>query len=239
MSTLNMFDDPAKLEKRRSQIISLIGEEWYRYIGELFDRPYMKNLIAFLSERRKIVKVYPSSPNVFRAFKTLPYKDIKVVILGQDPYYNGSADGLAFSTGAPNTPKSLQIIFEEIARTHEGYNVRRMPDLTDWAKQGILLLNTVLTVEQGNAGSHEGKGWEQFTVEVIKRLNHHPMPLVFVLWGAKARQYDKYIDKKYHLILESPHPASEAYGTGKFIGNGHFDMIDEHIMKNYNTKIKW
>jgi len=239
MSTLNLFDDPAKLEKKKAQVTGLIGEDWYRQIGDLFDRPYMLSLISFLSQRRKLAKVYPSSPNVFRAFKSTPYKDVKVIILGQDPYHNGAADGLAFSSGGKGTPKSLQVIFEEIARTHKDFNKLRLADLSDWASQGVLLLNTILTVEEGNAGAHEGKGWEQFTIEVIRRLNKHTFPLVFVLWGSKAKQYDRYIDKGYHLVLEGVHPASQLRGTGVFVGNDHFKLIDEHIKKTYSSKINW
>ncbi len=220
--------------------INLLGEEWFKRIGHIFERPYMKRLSLFLNKRRKEVKVYPKSDNTFKAFKLTPYSQVKVVIIGQDCYHNGVADGLAFSSQAMGIPKSLQIIFKEINNCIPYFNENRLADLTDWAKQGIFLFNTILTVEEGKPMSHEGKGWEQFSTEVIIQLNKHPNPLVFVLWGARAKKFKGLIDSKYHLVLESPHPASELYneGTG-FLGNGHFTKINEHLMKHFNLKIKW
>ncbi len=155
------------------------------------------------------------------------------------PYYNGLADGLAFSSQGMRTPESLKIIFREIANDVEGFNINRLPDLTDWAKQGVFLFNTILTVDDGKAMSHSGKGWEEFSQEVIKCLNKHPNQLVFVLWGARAKEYKKLIDSTYHLVLEASHPASEMHGTGTFLGCGHFKKINEFLLKNYNLKIKW
>lgn len=227
------------IDDRESKIIQLIGEQWYRRIGHTFDRPYMKRVQEFLNRRRQQVKVYPSPQNVFRAFKVTPYNEVKIVMLGQDPYYNGSADGLAFSSPTKETPKSLQVIFKEIKRTHSEFNERRLADLSDWSKQGIFLFNTILTVDAGSSMSHSGKGWEQFSTEVIIQLNKHPNPLVFVLWGSRAKEYRKLIDYNYHLILESPHPAAELHGSASFIGNGHFEKIDKHLKEKFNLNIKW
>lgn len=229
-----------QLEDRESKIIQLIGESWFKKIGHVFERPYIKRIGEFLNKRRTITKVYPSQANVFRAFRATPYDKVKVVILGQDPYYNGSADGLAFSCPTPKTPTSLQTIFEEIKRTHPEFNEKRLADLSDWAEQGVFLFNTILTVDQGESMSHSGRGWEQFSTEVILQLNKHPNPLVFVLWGNRAKEYKKLIDKSgYHLVLESPHPAAESHGSAKFIGNGHFDAIDKHLKEKFNLKINW
>jgi uracil-DNA glycosylase len=229
-------------------IIAQIGPEWYKQLKQEFNMDYMKRLAGFIAERRKTVKIYPSSPNVFKALKLTQYSNVRVCILGQDPYPDGSADGLAFSCSGPRTPKSLQIIFEELAMeasfdnnsvTH--FNKKRDANLEDWASQGVLLLNTILTVEENSPLSHKGKGWEIFTEKVIKSLNAHPNPIAFVLWGSGAKEYKKLIDNDYHLVLEAAHPAAEFYnpGNGGFLKNYHFTKINSFLNLMYNEKIKW
>lgn len=227
------------LVDRSVMITQLIGDEWFKRIGDLFERPYMKRLTSFLQKERKEANIFPSQKNVFRAFKLCPYDKVKVVICGQDPYHNGAADGLAFSSQGMNTPLSLQTIFKEIKNTESDFNERRLANLQDWTEQGVFLFNTVLTVREGIANSHSEKGWENFSSEVITRLSRHANPLVFVLWGAKAKGFERLIDLNYHLVLKSAHPAAEGYGSGSFLGNGHFTEINNFLKKYYNMKIKW
>jgi uracil-DNA glycosylase len=195
-------------EEKKDRLIAKLGEEWFDKVGDQFNQPYMKELGSFLSLRRTQTRVLPDNDNVFKAFKLTSYNDIRVVIIGQDPYHSicsdkvtSMANGLAFSSNEPfDIPPSLHNIFTEVERdVKNGLQILPDADLTRWATQGVLLLNTILTVDQGKPLSHEGKGWEQFTEHVIRTLNHHPKRLVWLLWGKKAQEYKKLIDIGYHL----------------------------------------
>ncbi|HEY1095614.1 MAG TPA: uracil-DNA glycosylase [Alphaproteobacteria bacterium] len=217
-----------------------LDPEWMERIGSEFDLPYMHNLRDFLKQQKTLGKiVYPRGTEIFNALNTTPFSKVKVVILGQDPYHGpNQAHGLSFSVrkGIPKPP-SLINIYKEIER-----DLRvTMPDhgdLTGWAEQGVLLLNAMLTVEMAMAGSHQGKGWEQFTDAVIKTLNHGKEHIVFMLWGAYAQKKGAFIDRKKHLVLQSAHPSPLSAHRG-FLGNGHFSATNEYLEKTGQTAIKW
>jgi uracil-DNA glycosylase len=209
---------------------------WNEFIKQEMKKPEMKKLQEFVLSERKEKKIYPPSKDVFKAFHLTPYKDVKCVILGQDPYHAPfTAHGLAFSSLQSNTPLSLKKIFIEImsdyfnGKEHEqGYF--KSNNLTEWAEQGVLLLNTVLTVEHGKAGSHAGQGWEKFCSETIKLLNSHDKRLVFMLWGNQARGHKVLINPRKHLVLQAPHPAEAG-----FFGCKHFSQANAFIEK-YNPR---
>ena len=213
-------------------------ESWRPFLKSEFDKPYFKELANFLHNEYKHKTIYPKKSLVFSAFAT-DLNEVKVVILGQDPYHTpGAAEGLAFSV--PNSqpiPPSLINIYKEIDNDI-GRHVNKTGSLRNWQKQGVLLLNTVLTVEAHRAGSHRGKGWEIFTTEVIKYLNSERPHLVFILWGRDARNKKNLIDDSKHLILESPHPSPLSAYAG-FFGNHHFSKTNEFLVKNGLDAIEW
>jgi uracil-DNA glycosylase len=213
-------------------------ESWKPFLKSEFDKPYFQELSKFLHEAYETKTIYPKKSLVFSAFTT-DLNEIKVVILGQDPYHTpGAAHGLAFSV--PNSapiPPSLINIYKEIDNDI-GHHENPIGNLKNWQEQGVLLLNTVLTVEAHKAGSHRGKGWEIFTTEVIKYLNETRPHLVFILWGRDARNKKSLIDASKHLILESPHPSPLSAYSG-FFGNHHFSQANE-FLKSYNlNEIIW
>ncbi len=216
----------------------MIGNNWDNILKEEINKPYFKELIRFLNEESKVKTIFPHKTNLFRALKLTDYNDVKVVILGQDPYFNdGEANGLCFSVNdGIRIPPSLRNIFKELK---EDLNIDRTnTDLSDWAKQGILLLNTVLTVEKGKAFSHRNKGWETFTDKIIEKLNEKEDPIVFILWGSPARSKKVLITNKKHMIVESTHPSPFAYFHG-FQGSKPFSNTNK-LLKNVNKKeIKW
>lgn len=225
--------------KPNRSLKDIVGLGWSNVLSHTFKKDYMLGLGNWILSRRKIVEVCPKHGEVFEAFRLCDVDKVKVVILGQDPYhtiYNGvrTAHGLAFSSKTGLTP-SLRSIFKELER--EGIE-RTNSDLTDWAEQGILLLNTLLTVDQGMAFSHKEQGWEKFTLEVIGILNNHPNNLIFVLWGNAAKEYKKLIST-HHYILEGVHPVAGAYGGKSFIGCGHFSEINRILRENGEREIKW
>ena len=203
-----------------------------------FDKPYFKELSDFLHEEYEHKTIFPKKSLVFSAFAT-DLNEVKVVILGQDPYHTpGAAEGLAFSV--PNTqpiPPSLINIYKEID-SDIGRHTNKTGSLRNWQKQGVLLLNTVLTVEAHRPKSHSGKGWETFTAEAIKYLNATRPHLVFMLWGRDARNKKPLIDSSKHLILESPHPSPLSAHAG-FFGNHHFSKTNEFLKNNNLTEIVW
>ena len=203
-----------------------------------FNKPYFKELSKFLHEEYEKKTIFPRKEFVFRAFTT-DLNDVKVVILGQDPYHTpGAAEGLAFSV--PNSqpiPPSLINIYKEID-SDIGHHANPTGHLKNWQEQGVLLLNTVLTVEAHKAGSHRGKGWETFTTEVIKYLNDNREHLVFLLWGRDARNKKALIDIKKHLVLEAPHPSPLSAYSG-FFGCKHFSKCNEYLTKNNEKPIDW
>ncbi len=213
---------------------------WKARIGDWFARDDMQALSAFLRERRTAgTRIHPAPANLFAAFDATPFDDVKVVILGQDPYHGpGQAHGLCFSVlpGVP-VPPSLQNIYKELARD-TGF-VR--PDhgyLMPWARQGVLLLNSVLTVEEGRAGSHQNQGWECFTDHVVDVLNREREGLVFLLWGSYAQAKGKMIDTRRHRVLRAPHPSPLSAHRG-FLGCGHFTAANKYLLQQGKTPIDW
>lgn len=201
-------------------------------------KEYFKNLEKFLKEEYTNKVIYPKKEEIYRAFDLVPYENVKVVILGQDPYHNvGQANGLAFSVNENiDLPASLKNIYKEIENEY-GYRMQKNGDLTNWAKQGVLLLNTVLTVEEHKPNSHKNKGWEQFTDAIIKYLSSREKPLIFVLWGLNARSKKKYIATR-HYVLEAPHPSPLSCYRG-FFGCNHFKKINEILQYLHEKEINW
>lgn len=217
-----------------------LPEDWNQWLGDEFQADYMQSLKRFLAEEKAAKKViYPHSSQWFRAFELTPLSDVKVVILGQDPYHGpNQAHGLCFSVqpGVP-VPPSLVNIYKELAS-----DVRTDPvnhgHLEAWAKQGVLLLNTSLTVEKGNAASHRGKGWESFTDSAIKTVSAHAQPSVFLLWGSHARQKKALIDNQRHLVLEAPHPSPLSAHRG-FFGIRHFSRANQFLEAQGRAPVDW
>lgn len=213
---------------------------WLARLAPEFDQPYMQDLRAFLlAEKRRGVQIYPESANWFAAFRATPFEKVKVVVLGQDPYHGpGQAHGLCFSVppGVP-PPPSLLNVFAELERDL-GLPRPRHGCLSHWAEQGVLLLNSVLTVERGRAASHQGKGWERFTDRVVEVLNAHREHLVFLLWGSYAERKGRIVDRTRHLVLVSPHPSPLSAYRG-FIGNGHFSSANRYLEQHGESPIDW
>ena len=213
---------------------------WKQRIGDYLDRPDMLALSTFLREEKTHGKeIYPPGPDIFNAFEHTPFDKVRVVILGQDPYHGpGQAHGLSFSVRpGVRVPPSLQNMFKEI----EGSLGIPRPDhgcLTPWADRGVLLLNAVLTVEAGQAASHQGKGWEGFTGAAIDALNRQRDGLVFLLWGSHAQKKGQLIDEKRHLILRSVHPSPLSAHRG-FLGCGHFAKANAYLQSHGEAPIDW
>lgn len=213
---------------------------WKARLAGEFEAPYLQQLRAFLVAERQAGKVlYPAASNLFAALDATPFEQVKVVILGQDPYHGpGQAHGLCFSVlpGTP-PPPSLQNIFAELQRD---LGIAR-PDhgcLLPWARQGVLLLNAVLSVEQGCAGSHQGRGWERFTDRIVQCLSDEREGLVFLLWGSHAQAKGRAIDGRRHLVLKAPHPSPLSAHRG-FIGCGHFSAANAHLQARGLAPIDW
>lgn len=212
---------------------------WLAVLEDEFDKPYMKNLRAFLGEESRKQRIFPPGNEIFNAFTLTPFDAVKVVVLGQDPYHGpGQAHGLSFSVReGVRPPPSLENIFKEL---HDDLGLPRPPhgSLTKWAKQGVLLLNTVLTVRARQANSHREKGWEIFTDEVIRRVNAQRDGLVFLLWGSAAKKKSTMIDTSRHLILTSSHPSPYS-ASYSFFGSKPFSKINQYLEKNNKTPIDW
>jgi len=216
-----------------------IGSEWVMEIGKEFKKPYMTELNKFLWKARKSVIVYPEPEDVFAAFKITSPSDIKVVILGQDPYHNGSAHGLAFSSKSDKIPASLGNIFKEIEQdVGQGLLLNQEPDLTRWAEQGVFLLNTILTVEEGKPLSHVEKGWETFTREILKVISSKYNNVVYLLWGKYAQNFEAVISSKNNLVLKAPHPSPYSASSG-FFGCRHFSQTNRFLVDNKIKPIQW
>ncbi|HIT94196.1 MAG TPA: uracil-DNA glycosylase [Candidatus Faecivivens stercoripullorum] len=216
----------------------LTGNDWDEVLKEEIDSDYFKQLQQFLAMEYAQHTIYPSMVNIYNALRLTPYENVKVVILGQDPYHGpGQAHGLSFSVqmGVP-IPPSLQNIYKEMAQdigfVNPGHGC-----LTEWAEQGVLLLNTVLTVRAGQAGSHRGMGWEQFTDAIIRKLNERQTPIVFMLWGANAKQKKPLIDNPAHLVLTAAHPSPLSAYNG-FFGCRHFSQATRFLNQN-GMNIDW
>ena len=217
-----------------------LSEPWQPYLGEILASAPMRDLSAFLrAEKAKGRVVHPPGPLIFNAFNRTPFEAVRVVILGQDPYHGpGQAHGLSFSVpdGVP-PPPSLQNIFKEIERDL-GLPPPVTGNLTPWAERGVLLLNAVLTVETGKAGSHQGKGWEAFTDSAISALSGQRDGLVFMLWGAYAQAKGVRIDRNRHCILRAPHPSPLSAHRG-FLGCGHFSAANRYLQGRGQPPMDW
>lgn len=213
---------------------------WKARVGDWFQRDDMQALSRFLRERKAAgARIYPPLPKIFAAFDATPFDAVKVVILGQDPYHGpGQAHGLCFSVlPGVAVPPSLDNIFKEIQRD---LGIAR-PDhgsLMPWAERGVLLLNSVLTVEDGKPGSHQGKGWEGFTDHVVDTLNREREGLVFLLWGSYAQAKGKVIDTRRHRVLKTTHPSPLSAHRG-FLGSGHFSAANDFLARNGQTPVDW
>jgi len=217
-----------------------LDPSWKVLLEQEFDKDYMRALRAFLiAEKQQGKLIYPPGPDIFNALNTTPFDKVKVVILGQDPYHGpGQAHGLCFSvsSGVP-LPPSLQNIYKEI-RGDLGIPLSPNGCLVSWARQGVLLLNSVLTVEAGKAASHKGKGWEQFTDTIVAILNERAEHLVFMLWGSYAHRKGAMIDRQRHLVLQSPHPSPLSSHRG-FFGNKHFSSANTYLSEHGRPVIDW
>lgn len=216
-----------------------IEKSWLEVIGDEFQKDYMQLLKQFLIEEKKHFIIYPPGKEIFNAFWSTPFYKTKVIILGQDPYHGEhQAHGLSFSVkkGTP-PPPSLQNIFKEI-QNDLGIPIPSHGDLSYLAKQGVLLLNTVLTVRKNQAYSHANHGWEVFTDKVIEVLNEKRENLVFILWGKPAQAKSSMIDSHKHCVLKAPHPSPLSAHRG-FFGCSHFSKTNEFLSKYYDTKIDW
>lgn len=218
-----------------------LESSWLAVLKDEFEKDYMKELKQFLiDEKKKGNQVYPKSDDVFNAFSLTPFNEVKVVIIGQDPYHGqNQAHGLSFSVqkGVRNPP-SLQNIFKELATDIEGFITPNHGDLSNWAKQGILLLNASLTVNEGQPGSHQDKGWEHFTNEVIKTISNKKENIVFILWGKFAQLKEGLIDASKHYIIKSPHPSPFSAYTG-FFGSKPFSKTNEILKSLGKEEINW
>lgn len=215
------------------------NNSWDILLKDEFQKPYYLNLRKFLVQEYKTQTIYPNMNDIFNALKYTDYKDVKVVMLGQDPYHQpNQAHGLCFSVKkGVKAPPSLQNMYKEIYAEY-GYPIPDHGELTYWAEQGVLMLNTVLTVRESQPNSHKGMGWEVFTDNIISLLNQRPEPMVFLLWGANARAKKKIITNPNHLVLESAHPSPLSAYSG-FFGNNHFKKANEFLKSKGRPEIDW
>lgn len=216
-----------------------IEDSWKQILSNEWDKDYFIKLTEFVRNEYATGQVFPPGKEIFAAFDVTPFEDVKVVIIGQDPYHDvNQANGLCFSVrdGIP-FPPSLLNIFKEI-QDDLGTPIPQSGDLSRWAKQGVLLLNSTLTVRAHSAGSHQNKGWEQFTDEVILQLAQQKENLVFILWGSYAIKKGAFINRMKHLVLTSPHPSPLSAYRG-FFGNKHFSQANNYLIKHGKTPITW
>jgi uracil-DNA glycosylase len=217
--------------------------DWGPILSPQFSNVYMWRLSHFISDRRKNITVYPEKTDTFKAFKLTPPDKVLVVILGQDPYIHGEAHGLSFGLkqGVVKIPPSLRIILDEVNKdVYSGEKTSFDTSLESWATQGVLLLNTILTVEDGKSLSHAGYGWEKFTVSVIEALAKMDKPLVIMLWGGHAKKYSIYFTNSKHHILQASHPAAELHRRGAgFTGCKHFSTCNDILLEQSLPTIVW
>ncbi len=217
----------------------MIGNEWDLILESEFKKEYFLNIVDFIDREYESKTIYPPYDEIFNAFKLTSINDVKVVILGQDPYHEkGQAHGLAFSTpeGRP-IPRSLKNIFKEINNEYD-FPIPDSGCLKNWARQGVFLLNTVLSVEEGKANSHSDCGWQIFTDNVIKILNKQNQPIVFLLWGKQAEKKKELITNPNHLVLITSHPSPFSARRG-FFGSNHFKLANEFLKENNIDEINW
>jgi len=218
----------------------ILEESWKRKLLVEFKKDYMKVLSEYLrSEKQKKKKIFPPSHQIFRAFDLTSFDNVRVVILGQDPYHGfGQAHGLSFSVDrATRIPPSLENIFKEL-EFDLGINKPKHGNLEKWGHQGVLMLNSILTVEEGKPASHSKKGWEQFTDEVLNVLNHYKRHVVYILWGQKAQEKCKFLDKNKNLIIATPHPSPFSARSG-FFGSKPFSRTNQYLKKHEIQPIDW
>ena len=217
-----------------------IEESWKRVLAGEFESEYFARLADFVRQSYRSGIVYPPAKFIFEAFNRTPFGKVKVVILGQDPYHEpNQAHGLCFSVqDGVRLPPSLVNIYKELETEYGTPFLNRNGDLSHWAEQGVLLLNATLTVEAGNAGSHQGKGWEMFTDAAIAKLSEQRENLVFMLWGGYARRKGAVIDRRKHLVLECAHPSPLSVYRG-FFGCGHFRKADEYLAAHGIPPVNW
>ncbi len=217
-----------------------IAESWKPYLQAEFEKPYFQTLVEFIKQEYATKQVYPPGKLIFNAFNHCSFDKTKVVILGQDPYHGpNQANGLSFSVNEGiRTPPSLVNIFKEI-KDDLGKPIPKSGNLERWADQGVLLLNATLTVRAGEAGSHQGKGWETFTDAVIRILSEKKENLVFLLWGAYAQKKGAVINPENHLILKAKHPSPMSANYGGWFGNKHFSKTNEYLRSKGLPEIDW
>lgn len=218
-----------------------IHNSWKKVLIEEFKKPYFEELIDFVSGEYQTSTCYPKQSHIFEAFNKTTFNDVKVVVIGQDPYHGaGQANGLCFSvTKGISNPPSLKNIFKELEKDLGETYETEGGDLEKWANQGVLLLNAVLTVREGEAGSHQNKGWEKFTDAVIRVLSEEKKNLVFLLWGGYAKKKGRKIDTSKHLVLTSGHPSPLSANRGFWFGNKHFSKTNEYLLTQSQTPISW
>ena len=216
-----------------------IAPDWKALLEEEFSKPYFEELTRFVKEEYATRRIYPRGSNIFRAFDKCPFEKLKVVIIGQDPYHGpGQAHGLCFSVdeGVPHPP-SLQNIFKEVA-SDIGTPIPSSGNLDRWAEQGVLLLNSVLTVREHEAASHAGKGWEQFTDAVVRKIAQEKQGVVYLLWGSYAQRKGAIVDPQRNCILKAVHPSPLSAYRG-FLGCKHFSQANDYLISTGQTPINW
>lgn len=220
-----------------------LGPEWYELLGPLFSEDWMERLgkrISAVNDKGEGM-LQPREEDIFRAYRTVQPSQLKVLILGQDPYPNGQADGFAFSTKEPLPPKTLRIVFEEMERT--GFGRRFNPNLEDWAAQGVMLLNTILTCTYRQTLAHKDWGWERFIAATLDHINDLSHPLVVMAWGRAAQELigEHIVSTPDRLLLRSCHPVAESYSEGriKFVGCGHFQKANQFLLDQGVRRIDW
>jgi uracil-DNA glycosylase len=215
-----------------------LDQSWKSALTEEFSEPYWQELTSFVRDQYQKTKIYPPAPNIFRAFDLVPFNKVKVVIIGQDPYHGpNQANGLSFAVNdGVNLPPSLQNIFKEIKNDLQ---ITPIPsgDLTRWANQGVLMLNSVLTVAAGSPASHKDKGWETFTTAAIKALNDNRENIVYLLWGKYAQVKGEIIDRNNNLVLASAHPSP--YSASMFFNNHHFSKTNQYLKEHNLDPVDW
>lgn len=251
--------DPVELRRR-----NLVGDSWYELLKDTLNSEYMSQIGSWIRKRRTETIVYPEEQEVFRALKLTHTKQVKVIILGQDPYHDSSANGLSFGfkpSATKRPSKSLDVILKEVELDcYSGMHLDFDNSLVSWAKQGVLLLNTILTVERGKPKSHENLGWQRFIKIILYELLKDPLPKVFLLWGNEAKNLYKEVEARFNiqsgtqlanaLVLESKHPAADLYGGDQmgivvanyphtFAGNRHFNQTNKFLIQNKRKPIKW
>lgn len=216
-----------------------IESSWKERLQGEFEKPYFETLTNFIRDEYQREKIFPPADVIFSAFDKCPFDEVKVVVIGQDPYHNiGQANGLAFSVNdGVRIPPSLVNIYKEI-EADLGKSIAKTGNLEHWSEQGVLLLNATLTVRAHTPGSHQGKGWEKFTDAVIDTLSRECSGLVFMLWGNYAQQKGKNIDANEHLVLKSPHPSPLSAHRG-FFGSRHFSRANEYLVEKGEKPIEW